>query len=209
LFVRFFYSACTIGSIATLIRTFRIGRIFRLIKSAQSLRIIFGTLIQSLPALFNVGALLGLSFFIFTAIGVQLFAKVGWVEGGSMDEHANFASFPTALLTLLRMATGEAWPDMMYDLKDGPEECDAAPVVTRESCGFEVRCSFLFFPLLLLLPRYSGTLLLLISSFSVSFSFLSRTRSPSRTSPSARGASRSTAAARASSRTSIGSPSRS
>ena len=136
------FSAGSIGSIATLIRTFRIGRIFRLIKSAQSLRIIFGTLIQSLPALFNVGALLGLSFFIFTAIGVQLFAKVGWVEGGSMDEHANFASFPTALLTLLRMATGEAWPDMMYDLKDGPEVCDAVPIVTRESCGFEDPFSF-------------------------------------------------------------------
>jgi hypothetical protein len=48
------FSAGSVGSLATLIRTFRIGRIFRLIKSAQSLRVIFGTLVQSLPALLNV-----------------------------------------------------------------------------------------------------------------------------------------------------------
>mgnify|MGYP006092019635 CR=1 FL=1 len=48
-----------------------------------------------------------------------------------MTEHLNFASFPTALLTLMRMATGEAWPDMMYELKEGPIGCESTPDVTR------------------------------------------------------------------------------
>ena len=37
---------------------------------------------------------------------MQLFAKVGYV--GAVDVHANFRSIDTALLALLRFATGEA-----------------------------------------------------------------------------------------------------
>ena len=42
-----------IGSVATVIRTFRVGRILRLVKGAQSLRILFATLVMTLPSLWN------------------------------------------------------------------------------------------------------------------------------------------------------------
>ena len=40
---------------------------------------------------------------------------------GYLDEHANFRNFGTAMLTLFRCATFEAWTDVMYINKFG---CD-------------------------------------------------------------------------------------
>ena len=61
---------------ATVARAFRIGRIFRLITKAKFLRVIFNTIIITLPSLANVGALMILLLFIFSILGVQIFATV-------------------------------------------------------------------------------------------------------------------------------------
>jgi hypothetical protein len=61
---------------ATVARALRIGRIFRLITKAKFLRIIFNTIIFTIPSLANVGALMFLLLFIFSILGVQLFATV-------------------------------------------------------------------------------------------------------------------------------------
>lgn len=66
----------TYGSIATVIRVFRIGRVLRLVRGLESMAQLFNTLLLTLPSLGNVGALLCLLFFIYAAMGVQLFAKV-------------------------------------------------------------------------------------------------------------------------------------
>lgn len=68
------------GSIATIIRTFRIGRVLRLVRGLESMAQLFNTLLLTLPSLGNVGALLFLQFFIYAVMGVQLFATVigGW-----------------------------------------------------------------------------------------------------------------------------------
>lgn len=54
----------------TIVRAFRIGRVFRLIKKAKFLRIIFNTIILTIPDLANVGALMLLLLFIFAVLGV-------------------------------------------------------------------------------------------------------------------------------------------
>lgn len=69
------------GSIATVIRVFRIGRVLRLVRGLESMAQLFNTLLLTLPSLGNVGALLCLLFFIYAAMGVQLFAKVMRVAG--------------------------------------------------------------------------------------------------------------------------------
>ena len=51
------------------VRVFRIGRILRLIKAAKGIRKLLFALIVSLPALFNIGALLALITFIYAIIG--------------------------------------------------------------------------------------------------------------------------------------------
>ena len=67
----------------------------------------------------NVGALLILFLFLFSVLGVSLFAEVKLQE--TMSRHANFENFGRAILTLLRVATGESWVGIMYDASRQPD----------------------------------------------------------------------------------------
>lgn len=73
---------------STIARALRIGRIFRLIGRARFLRVIFNTIIITLPSLANVGALLMLVLTIFAILGMQLFATVKLQS--TFNEYANF-----------------------------------------------------------------------------------------------------------------------
>lgn len=66
----------SLGGATTIVRAFRISRLFRLIKSAKSLRLVFNTFIVTLPAMVNVGGLLVLLLYLYSVIGVFLFAEV-------------------------------------------------------------------------------------------------------------------------------------
>lgn len=66
----------------------------------------------------NVGALLILFLFLFSVLGVSLFAEVKLQD--TMDRHANFENFGRAILTLLRVATGEGWVGIMQDAARHP-----------------------------------------------------------------------------------------
>ena len=48
---------------------------------------------------------------MYAYVGVLLLGSVRWNRG--LTEHANFSRFWTALLTLLRVATGDNWVDVM------------------------------------------------------------------------------------------------
>ena len=98
----------------SIIRVFRVARIFRLIPKAKGLKKLFQTLVYSLPALANVGSVLFLFFFIFAVLGMNLFGKVR-VTGNFLNRYANFETFGYSMLTLFRMATGEAWNGIMHD----------------------------------------------------------------------------------------------
>jgi voltage-dependent calcium channel L type alpha-1D len=54
-----------VGSVATIVRSFRIGRVLRLVKGAKGLRQLFNTLMLTLPSLSNIGSLLVLLLFIY------------------------------------------------------------------------------------------------------------------------------------------------
>jgi len=96
------------------IRTFRIARLFRLVRFLKGLNRMFTALILSLPKLINVGGILLLFFFLFSVLGVQLFAKTRFY--GPHDFHANFRDPGRAFLTLLRSVTGEGWNELMHSL---------------------------------------------------------------------------------------------
>jgi len=102
-----------IGSLTTVIRSFRISRIFKIIKKYKNLRILFYTFIGAIPQLTNVGGLLFLLLFLYSVLGVYLFAEVQLQD--SLNIHANFQTFGNALITLFRMSTGESWNMIMYD----------------------------------------------------------------------------------------------
>ena len=78
----------------------------------RGLRTLFNTLLSSLPAVFNVGSLLFLMFFIYAILGMNLFGTPG-SELSQSDPHANFLSFPASMLTLFRLSTSDSWDQIL------------------------------------------------------------------------------------------------
>ncbi len=97
----------------TIARVLRITRIFRIIKRAESLKQLLSTLVYSLPALYNVSALVLLLLFIYAVAGMSLFGGV--LKGQFLNNKANFDGFYTAMMTLYRMCTGESWNGLLHD----------------------------------------------------------------------------------------------
>jgi hypothetical protein len=73
-------------------------------------------LLLSLPALVNIAGLFLVILAMYALLGMQLFGEVR--EGEAIGEEANFCSFPIAMLTLFRCATGEGWNTIMHDAMD-------------------------------------------------------------------------------------------
>ena len=121
------------GGGASVLRILRLARVFRLVRKLKGLRMLFNTLIVSLPGLLNIGALLFLLCFVYAVLGMHLFGKIKF--GENMNKDANFRDFGEALLLLVRMATGEAWNSVMYDCMIDTD-CDAADdCAIGECCG--------------------------------------------------------------------------
>jgi hypothetical protein len=105
----------------TVVRILRVARIFRLLKKAKRLNIIFNAFLRTIPAFINVGGLIILMIYIFTVIGGRLFAKVK-IEGSVAinDYQKNFKNFGNSFLTLIIVMTGEGWYEIMEDYTRGP-----------------------------------------------------------------------------------------
>ena len=98
----------------TIIRSFRIARVFFFFKRNRSLKGTFQTFIVTLPSMANIGSLLLLIILIYAILGVYLFSTVRL--SGDLNENANFQSVGTAFITLIRIATGEKWQNLMKAL---------------------------------------------------------------------------------------------
>lgn len=81
----------SIGSATAVIRCFRIARVLKLIRAANKIRMMFETLIITLPAMINLAALLSIILFVFSILGNNLFPYVRLNnEGGGLTDDANF-----------------------------------------------------------------------------------------------------------------------
>jgi voltage-dependent calcium channel L type alpha-1D len=76
------------GASTTFIRALRISRVFKFIRLAKQLKIMFETLVVTIPSLTNVGGLLLLFLYMFSVLGVFLFAEVKLQE--NLNIYANF-----------------------------------------------------------------------------------------------------------------------
>eukprot|EP01062_Namystynia_karyoxenos_P015970 TRINITY_DN1582_c0_g5_i1.p1 TRINITY_DN1582_c0_g5~~TRINITY_DN1582_c0_g5_i1.p1 ORF type:complete len:2356 (+),score=741.40 TRINITY_DN1582_c0_g5_i1:94-7161(+) len=117
------------GGILRIFRIFRIMRILRLVKSAKDVRILLETVWYSLPQIANIGGFMCLLGFIYAILGVNLFAKVR--RGEYLNKHANFEDFPSALLMLVRIVTGENWNGVMHETMVQPPDCSTE----KDDCG--------------------------------------------------------------------------
>lgn len=97
----------------TLLRVGRIARVFRIVKSSESLKAITQTIFLSLPSMANVGMVLMLMFFIFAIAGMGIFG--GMEKGDFITVWCNFDTFVMSIVTLFRCATGESWNGLMHD----------------------------------------------------------------------------------------------
>ncbi|KAJ0174015.1 hypothetical protein K1T71_010161 [Dendrolimus kikuchii] len=108
------------------VRVFRIGRILRLIKAAKGIRKLLFALVVSLPALFNIGALLALITFIYAIIGMSVFGHVK--EQGALDDIVNFQTFGRSMQLLFRLMTSAGWNDVLESLMIQPPECELGDI---------------------------------------------------------------------------------
>ncbi|GFH11377.1 EF-hand domain-containing protein [Haematococcus lacustris] len=96
-----------------LLRILRLLRVFKLIPQAKGLRTLMQTLLWSLPALANVGAMLMMFMFMYSVMAMNLFGHIKFQQ--NITRHANFRTFPVAMITLFRCITGENWNALMQD----------------------------------------------------------------------------------------------
>lgn len=73
---------------ATVVRGFRIMRMFKLIRSSVHMRLILDTVFNILPQISNVMKIIVLLFFIYAALGINLFSGVMLQD--NLDEKNNF-----------------------------------------------------------------------------------------------------------------------
>ncbi|KAM9597570.1 voltage-dependent T-type calcium channel subunit alpha-1G isoform 17-T17 [Trichechus inunguis] len=104
-------------TIIRIMRVLRIARVLKLLKMAVGMRALLDTV-------GNLGLLFMLLFFIFAALGVELFGDLECDEMHpceGLGRHATFRNFGMAFLTLFRVSTGDNWNGIM---KDTLRDCD-------------------------------------------------------------------------------------
>ena len=104
----------SMGGTTSVIRGFRIMRIFRLVKASIAIRLLIDTILNILPQISNIMSLMGILLFIYAALGLNLFSQV--MHQDQLNEKNNFRNFGNAMILLMRCATGEDWNVIMYEL---------------------------------------------------------------------------------------------
>ncbi|XP_062382277.1 voltage-dependent T-type calcium channel subunit alpha-1G [Sardina pilchardus] len=105
-------------TIIRIMRVLRIARVLKLLKMAVGMRALLDTVMQALPQVGNLGLLFMLLFFIYAALGVELFGDqicdaTHPCEG--LGRYATFKNFGMAFLLLFRVSTGDNWNGIMKD----------------------------------------------------------------------------------------------
>ncbi|KFO09714.1 Voltage-dependent T-type calcium channel subunit alpha-1I, partial [Balearica regulorum gibbericeps] len=96
-------------TIIRIMRVLRIARVLKLLKMATGMRALLDTVVQALPQVGNLGLLFMLLFFIYAALGVELFGKLVCNDENpceGMSRHATFENF---------VSTGDNWNGIMKD----------------------------------------------------------------------------------------------
>ncbi|XP_053191097.1 voltage-dependent T-type calcium channel subunit alpha-1H-like [Scomber japonicus] len=106
----------------SILRVCRVLRLAQVLK-AKKIRLLLKTVIKTLSQVGNLCLLFTFFFFIYAALGVELFGKLECTDDypcRGLDRHANFKNFGMALQTLYKVCTGDNWSAIM---KDTLREC--------------------------------------------------------------------------------------
>eukprot|EP00163_Fabomonas_tropica_P014779 TRINITY_DN2686_c0_g2_i1.p1 TRINITY_DN2686_c0_g2~~TRINITY_DN2686_c0_g2_i1.p1 ORF type:complete len:1526 (-),score=377.56 TRINITY_DN2686_c0_g2_i1:447-4610(-) len=105
------------GGAVTVFRAFRLMRVFKLVRSWQSLRQLLEVIAGALAPIGNAAFVLLLFIFIFAVLGMQLFGgQIRFIgESPEVPRH-NFDNFLWSIITVFQILTGENWNEVMYDV---------------------------------------------------------------------------------------------
>jgi hypothetical protein len=81
--------ALDLGAQTTIIRSFRIARVFYMFKRNRALKSTFMTFLVTIPSMMNIGSMVALLILMYSVLGVYLFSEVK-VNGILDDENINF-----------------------------------------------------------------------------------------------------------------------
>ncbi|XP_023224867.1 voltage-dependent calcium channel type A subunit alpha-1-like [Centruroides sculpturatus] len=144
------------------LRLFRAARLIKLLRQGYTIRILLWTFVQSIKALPYVCLLIGMLFFIYAIIGMQVFGNIEFNPDTDMNKHNNFHSFIQSLMLLFRCATGEAWQSIMMSCLQG-QSCDPKANKKAKECGsnlaFIYFVSFIFFCSFLMLNLFVAVIM--------------------------------------------------
>nr|CAB3227400.1 voltage-dependent N-type calcium channel subunit alpha-1B-like [Phallusia mammillata] len=97
----------------SVLRALRLLRIFKFTSAWSGLRNLVVSLMSSLRSIVSLIFLLFLFLVVFALLGMQIFGgQFSFPEG---KPNSNFDSFPSAILTVFQILTGEDWNVVMYD----------------------------------------------------------------------------------------------
>lgn len=126
-------------SMLKVLRILRVARILKLLKNAKDLMVLLNVVAQSLSQVGNLGLLLFLCFFIYAALGIELFGTIctddTLTECNSIGPFAHFRNFGMAMLVLFRLSTGDNWNGIMKDaMLESPYCDDSDPDNCTKNC---------------------------------------------------------------------------
>ena len=94
-----------LGGNVAFLRLLRLMRLFKLVGKVKQLKVIVEGLIKGLSAVTYIVMLLVLVFYLYAVLGVSSFRR---------NDPYHFGNVGLAMLTLYRIATFEAWTNIMY-----------------------------------------------------------------------------------------------
>ncbi|XP_028442756.1 voltage-dependent T-type calcium channel subunit alpha-1H-like isoform X2 [Perca flavescens] len=101
----------------SILRVCRVLRLAQVLK-AKKIRVLLKTIMKTLSQVGNICLLFAFFFFIYAALGVELFGRLECTDDNiclGLHRYANFRHFGLALLTLYEVCTGDNWSVIMAD----------------------------------------------------------------------------------------------
>jgi hypothetical protein len=136
----------------TVIRVLRLARVLRMMRMIRVMRglsMLLSMVMVSVAGLFNVIVLYLIVLTIYAMLAMQLFGSAPY--GEFLTLHANFCTFPNAMLMLFRCATGEDWNGIMRDTMQASSGVLSVPFFV----SFEVIARFLVLNMVIALVNES------------------------------------------------------
>ncbi|KAG0335288.1 calcium channel protein, partial [Podila horticola] len=116
---------------------------FRLAQRIDSLQVLFRALVIAMGSILNITAVFMVVFTMYAVMFRELFGMTRL--GPSTTSLANFATFGSTMLMLIRMTTGENWDFVMHDMMVEPPFCTPSRATYLDSdCGSRPWAYFMF-----------------------------------------------------------------